>query len=340
MVTVQEHAAVLAENELLKQQLNQAKELQAAAEARAAEMDAVMNWSDAVRELQDDRPKAKKAKLDRDFVPLEDDDLLDTVLSFVGVDEYLYAGAVSRRWRGRYIRQCHLLAAQKPLSSRPKLRTSYRSAVTTVAKLQLALDSTLSTGQLRVAAETFAKEAVKHSLEPAEVLSLMRAHYCSLSAAAGYAARCNKLRVLQWMHSCGSYTFSKSVLIAAARGGSVPLLQWLCTHTEPWSEKRKNKMLWCAGLKANLPAMQYLREQGAAWPKRFYGTDPCSKAKAKDCWHREAITLVLELGCTWGAWDCAKLNAQAHTGRASSWALFKWAHKHHKDALPWTCSAT
>jgi hypothetical protein len=276
LVTVQEHATVLTENALLKQQLNQAKE-----EGRAAEMDAAINWSDAILILQDDRPKAKKARLDC-VTSLEDDDLLDTVLSFVGVDEYLYVAAVSQRWRGRYIKQCNLVAAQKPLSSTPKLRTSYRSAVTTVAKLQLALDTTLSIGHLRAAAESFTKEAVKHSLEPVEVLSLMHARYCDVSAAEAYAARANKLEVLQWMHRAHFPPFSRYVLLLAARGGSVALLQWLCSHTEPWSQRRKNRMLWCAGLKGNMPAMQYLREQGAAWPRKFYGTDPCTKAK--DCW--------------------------------------------------------
>jgi hypothetical protein len=303
MVTAKEHAAVLAENALLKQQLNHAKELHAAAEAKAAESHALL----AVKRTQeDDYPTAKKARLGRDFAPpLEDDDVLDTVLSFVGVDEYFYAAAVSRRWRGRYIRLCYTMAAQEPLSTRPKLRTSYRSAVTTVAKLQLALDTTLSVRHLRTAANVFAKEAVRYSLAPVEILSLMRALYCPLDGAAAHAARINKLEVLQWLHSSGFLPFKKSVLLAAARGGSAALLQWLCSHTDPWSQQRKRKMLWCAGLKSNLSAMQYLREQGAEWPKRFYGEDPCNLIR--DCWSTE-----VSLGCLFGS---TLLSAGSRGGR-------------------------
>jgi hypothetical protein len=259
MASAQDYAAVLAENEDPKKQLNH------------------------------DVPNVKKARLDRDCVsPLEDDDLLDTVLAFVGLKEYFFVAAVSQRWRGRYIKHCNLVAARKPLTSRPKLRTSYKSAVTTVAKLQLALDTTLSIGQVRAAAERFTKKAVRHSLEPVEVLALMHARCCDVSAAEGYAARSNKLHILQWMHRAGFPPFRRYVLLFAARGGSAPLLQWLRSHTEPWSQRRKNRMLWCAGLKRNLPAMQYLREQGAAWPRHFCAIDPCTKAK--DCWSPKVST--------------------------------------------------
>jgi hypothetical protein len=39
--------------------------------------------------------------------PLDDDEILDTVFSYVGIGDYIYTGAVSRRWKGRYTKLCY-----------------------------------------------------------------------------------------------------------------------------------------------------------------------------------------------------------------------------------------
>jgi hypothetical protein len=67
-------------------------------------------------------------------------EVLDTVLSFVGIGEYYYVAAVCRNWRGRYMQLC----AKTAVDLKHKFNTSQKSVVVTAARLQLALDYDLS----------------------------------------------------------------------------------------------------------------------------------------------------------------------------------------------------
>ena len=59
--------------------------------------------------LSHHEPPAKRAHLLADDGA--SDDILDAVFSFVGVEEYLFAAGVSRKWRVRYLKLCYSEAA-------------------------------------------------------------------------------------------------------------------------------------------------------------------------------------------------------------------------------------
>jgi hypothetical protein len=124
--------------------------------------------------------------------PLDKDELLDVVFSFVGI----YTGAVSRRWRGRYIKLCYNNTAA---DTKDKLRTSRRSVLMTAARLQLALDSGLRIDDLQTDKKySFAMIAVIYSIDPVSVLSLARVYGLEWSPfLTHFAATHNKLPLLQ-----------------------------------------------------------------------------------------------------------------------------------------------
>jgi hypothetical protein len=103
--------------------------------------------------------------------PLSSDQILDAVFTYVGIGDYVYAGAVSRRWKGRYIKLCHSSA---PKGKKNKLVTTYSSALMTAARLQLAMDSRLELAGLHLNQCRTARIIVMGSLEPIALLSLFK----------------------------------------------------------------------------------------------------------------------------------------------------------------------
>jgi hypothetical protein len=73
--------------------------------------------------------------------PLEKDEVLDEIFSYVGRKEWLYTGGVCRRWRGRYLSMCYKGRASKEEHA---FQTSHRSSFVTAARFSLALKSGLN----------------------------------------------------------------------------------------------------------------------------------------------------------------------------------------------------
>jgi hypothetical protein len=100
-------AQLQAENALLKQKAL-FKELLASKNSLLAAKDSLLAVKD--RELQrlrgDFSGDSKRARIAAggDAFPLEKDEILDGVFSFVGLGEYFFAAGLSRRWKGRYIK--------------------------------------------------------------------------------------------------------------------------------------------------------------------------------------------------------------------------------------------
>eukprot|EP00953_Heterococcus_sp_UTEX-ZZ885_P036069 18597-Heterococcus_DN1.PRE.5 len=88
--------------------------------------------------------------------------------------DYLYAAGVSRGWRASYIRLCYDMAEEDD-DSEDLLWTSDICAITTAARLQLALESHLTVQDL-YEHEDLAEELVLYSLEPIEVLVLLKTY--------------------------------------------------------------------------------------------------------------------------------------------------------------------
>jgi hypothetical protein len=106
--------------------------------------------------------------------PLDKDELLDTVFSYVGMGDYFFAAGVCRRWRGRYIKLCYKKAAADKVD---KLCTTFRSALMTAARLQLAFNSGLEVEQLHDY-EDLASDIAIYSLEPIEALTVAKTYTC------------------------------------------------------------------------------------------------------------------------------------------------------------------
>jgi hypothetical protein len=179
-------AALQNEVQLLRQQLLHAQERAA---DKLADKDALLAAKDselqslrllaafqvqqAASERASAEPDTKRARLaEDDSSPLADDEILDVVFSYVGIGDYIYTGAVSRRWKGRYIKLCYSKAKD---GKKHKLTTAHKSALLTAARLQLALKSSLTVSALQNN-QKLPFYIVVRSLEPIAVLTLARVH--------------------------------------------------------------------------------------------------------------------------------------------------------------------
>jgi hypothetical protein len=170
------------------------------------------------------RPQ-KLVRVDKYASPFDKDVVLDAVFSYVGIGDYIYTGAVCRRWKDRYIKLCYSTTPQQPLAH--KLCTSHKSAIMTAATLQLALDSKLKMDDLQRIPYRLACMVIKHSFDARGVLSLARIygldwseHYTST------ASRAQQLELLQWLYGCGCPTEFSSVIYDAVHSDDVDTLVW------------------------------------------------------------------------------------------------------------------
>eukprot|EP00953_Heterococcus_sp_UTEX-ZZ885_P011438 6618-Heterococcus_DN1.PRE.4 len=137
--------------------------------------------------------------------PLDKDELLDTVFSYVGVGDYYFVAGVSRKWRGRYLKLCCNKAAGDQTD---KLRTTYSSAFVTAARLQLA----------------FRNGVEVEKLHDYDLLADNIARYSSDPIGALIVAKTYDMR------------YPDDLARAAAFNGRLQLLQWLHEHRCPWSD--------------------------------------------------------------------------------------------------------
>ena len=208
--------------------------------------------------------------------PLDKDELLDTGFSYVGVDDYLFAAGVCRRWRGRYIKLCYNKAALAVKVD--KLRTSFKSAIVTAARLHLALtgSNSLTIAELQANDNTLAKQITRYALDPIAVLTLARVRELTWTTWLCEGAACNnKLELLKWLRESGCPWEEVPVCTGATRSGHVDLLQWLQQNTTAWSDGFKDALLCLACWSDQLTAAKWLRQQGAQWPVRFYCLEIC-----------------------------------------------------------------
>jgi hypothetical protein len=230
----------------------------------------------------------KRARVaDSSSSPLDDDEILDTVFSYVGIGDYIYTGAVSRRWKGRYTKLCYNKAKE---GQKHKLTTAHHSTVMTPARLQLALKSSLSVAGLQCNI-FFHSYVVRYSLDPIAVLALLktrdfqwRPHLAKLSA------QYSTLELLQWLHECGCPWDEQEVCRGAARKGNVDTLIWLQEVTAPWSAALRSEMLFDAGWENRLATVKWLRQQGADWPSSFFDTAAVGGHERKVCWTVRVVT--------------------------------------------------
>jgi hypothetical protein len=242
--------------------------------------------------------------------PLDKSEVLDAVISYVGTGDYFYTAAVCRLWRVRYLKLCYSEADKRSKTTRTqsKCTTSYRSALMTAPRLQLALKGTLTIELLQANAQAFAENIVCYSLEPIAVLSLLKLRDLEWnSALCDGAAFYGELALLQWLHECGCPWHERTVLRYAIGRGSLDMLQWLQEATGPWPNSLKKPMLWIAGHRNYLNIVQWLHAQETAWPKKLYGTAEYHNKSINVCWSARVVKWALAHGCSWGDWQCQQL---------------------------------
>jgi hypothetical protein len=291
--------------------------------------------------------------------PLEDE-LLDKIFGLVGNGEYFFVASVCRRWRGRYI-TLRYRATAKDLEEeeaaeeaageevddedtierdkrksllQSKLRTGLASAVTTAGRFQMALNDKLTVAQLRPG--LFGHSVAQLSLDPIAVFALAKQYdlrwhvqHCL------WAVLNNRLELLQWLRRRGcpwsvDHIFTK---LSSHRRVDVDLLKWLQTRTGPWGAPRKANLLRAAVRTENFPAAEWLREQGAAWPKSF------QTSRYWVTWTQQMVQYALQHGALWGDWKCQKyspaaLERMCSLNQQRVKELLDWAHA---NGCPCTC---
>jgi hypothetical protein len=266
--------------------------------------------------------------------PLDRDDILDDVFSFVGGGDHLYTGGVCRRWRGRYMQYC----AQNCLyKQRKKLVTRHRSAMITESRLQLALSSGLTLKNWTCDSVIHTALICKRSLEPEKVMALLRVHGVPWSTMLCIgAASFNKLALLKWLHAHSCPWKADHVLRLASMGGNLAMLEWLLTVTAPWSPDLKLNMLVDAGCDNQFAVMKWLKDQGAVWPTAFSWPIVNTGGTFQECWDVIAVRWALSCGSGWLQWKCDDYAADKYKVELKQKAtkLLEWAHA---NGCPCTC---
>jgi hypothetical protein len=278
--------------------------------------------------------------------PLEHDDILDRIFSLVGRKEWLYAGGVCRRWRGRYLSMCYRARASK---AEPVYQTSRRSSFVTAARFSMALGHGLIMPDAGEAGKFF-DDLPWYSQQPVEVLTLARVRgagwhkdFCRDAAFYG------DFELLKWLHTSGCPLDALAAAGSAIRGKRLGtsgqlqhehILPWLFNTVDQWSQGGKGKLLLEAGVAHDVGALELLLSKGAEWPSSFFGElQPASGKTFDACWRYEVIAWALNKGCTWGEWSCQDFAPEWYGNqynRENAKGLFEWAHKHD---CPCTCEA-
>jgi hypothetical protein len=110
-------------------------------------------------------------------------------------------------------------------------------------------------------------------------------HACSSAAGGGY------IEMLRWLREHGCPWHTQDMLIFAAQGGSIAVMQYLIQEGIASTAAQLTKMLLEAGLSRRLQAAQWLRQQGAQWPTKLRNTVGFT-------WQGEVLAWARAEGCT------------------------------------------
>jgi hypothetical protein len=257
---------------------------------------------------------------------------------------------VSRRWRGRYIKLCY--TAAQPNAE--KLWTSYKCAIMTAERTQLAFDNGLTIAELEQSSSLALNLAVE-SLEAIDVLTLLKLYdlkWCTKLTAA--AAETANWELLQWLHKYGCPWLHDEVADCAAWSDDADTLIWLHKVAGAVQQETLNKCMQHAGCADNLSGVKWLWKEGARWPDSF----ACEDEITTSCWSAAAAQFALQNGAHWATWRCQDIapanyictglkrsDGDTHNDAACTKSfcskrnavqLFKWAHE---NGCPCTCDA-
>jgi hypothetical protein len=268
--------------------------------------------------------------------PLDKDELLDEIFGYVGRGDHLFVAGVSRRWRGRYLQYC---ADRSTPEHDLKFVTRYRGAIISESRLQHAKHRGLRIADIDVTQQKYATLICRYSLEPQQVLTVLRLHGLPWNTViCRTAAFYGKLDLLQWLHSNDCPWVLAAVLSNACRNAHMATLQWLATVTEPWSDSTKSEMLKSAASCNHLALAKWVKAKGAAWPKNFSSNYTSETAiTSKQSWSVSAVQWALASGSGWLSWKCEDYAADKYHrayDKRQARAVLKWAHA---NGCPCTC---
>jgi hypothetical protein len=269
---------------------------------------------------------------------LDEDEVLDEIFSFVGRKEWLYAGGVCRRWRGRYLSMCYKARAS---TEEHAFQTSRESSFVTAARFSMALDNGLQMPD-QLQAGNFFQGLSRLSKEPVEVLTLARVHGAAWhSRLWSNAAFRGHFELLKWLRKSRCPWIPLCVAMNAIRsthGQYRLILPWLFSIVDEWSQADKNTLLAEAGMLNDLEAAELLLSEGAEWPDSFAGQrQRLGGRMVHSCWRYAAVAWAVSKGYCWEGWRCQDLAPELFTtddDREDAADLFKWAHR---SGCPCTC---
>jgi hypothetical protein len=280
-------------------------------------------------------------------------EVADAVLSFVGVGDYYYIAGVCKTWRERYMLLCD--KAAKDGSS--KFNTCRNSIVLTAARLQLALDDSLTLAQLELRQDRLANAFVRKSFEPTKALTIARLYGLQWSnSLSEYAAIDRNYELLRWLHKCGCPCNVAVIGGEAIETHDFEHMKQIFAITGPWpGGEPLTEMMWEDARLNKLDNVKWCREQGADWPNCFFDIQ---EMPFGDCWSLRCVQWAIANGSTWCIWRCRDLAPRYYRCAKHFWsdcspddctddccdpmcrnkqarALFTWAHE---NGCPCTCN--
>jgi hypothetical protein len=102
-----------------------------------------------------------------------------------------------------------------------------------------------------------------------------------------------------WLNSCS--TPCSDVFLAAAQSGSVDTIAWLLQqYNTHCSAILLTRMLEYCGVAGQLPAVQWLVQYGAVWPKTGVLFIEDDAVTVSGCWSIQTMQYALQHGCAAG----------------------------------------
>ncbi|CAB9496674.1 ankyrin repeat protein [Seminavis robusta] len=244
----------------------------------------------------------KKQKM---FTPLDSllfaDDLVwsGQILSFVGVGQYAFVGAVNKKMNQLYKEYCKIELKKNPreVNDNPEAHTYVeedRSAESTDT-----LYSETFCNLLR--AEYWLKDNSSNKKPDRDLV-------CTAIAKIGNIA------VMQWARQKG-FPWNEDTCARAAENGHLEMLQWLREKGCPWNEYA------CLSAAANghLEILKWLHANGCTW-------DESTCTAAAENGHLEILKWAHENGCPWDEGTCQVAAADGQL------EILKWARE---NGCPW-----
>ena len=234
------------------------------------------------------------------MAPLENDDILRLVLSYVGPKQYRFVAIINKQFKKVY-------KEIFPKNTRTRLNAS------TVGHAEICWNE-INPRNRNHQESKLCIYAAKHGNLPA--LQYLHSMNCSWNRATCYCAAMNgHLDILQYARDNGC-PWDEYTCQCAAENGHLEVLQYAHENGCPWDATTCR----CAAENGHLEVLQFAHENGCPWDaERTYSAALCNG-------HINILQYLHENGCPWDATSCrfAVLSGHLH--------ILQYLHK---NGCPW-----